>query len=348
MQTSPGRRAPTCVHGAVKRTSHTVRNPNRDFWCCSLPRDRTERCDYFVWADEASVAPSSTPSTIQHPSQSPNAKRFLDIQKGLQERPGNRIDTVDHESSSTDEESSVPQAPPLFLTGPSSSIIQERELPSSSQQPVPRRSLLGLDSPVMAPAEFAAVPASPPSQNQSSGGGSSMLLTPPTTVPRSANGFVSVDAEEPASPTLNKGKGRAVVNSMGGSVENEENPFLERPPAFNVALRADSTSNLLKFLPASSSGSPSRGEQIMTVFNRVKLAEEDLHTNIMQLQELGAVDYLLKTERQKNSFRIGNDAKADRIAELTAEVNALKREVQELKKSNHEKDQQIDSLLNGW
>ncbi|KIO09812.1 hypothetical protein M404DRAFT_995807 [Pisolithus tinctorius Marx 270] len=64
------------------------------------------------------------------------------------------------------------------------------------------------------------------------------------------------------------------------------------------------------------------------MLNRVKLAEK-LHANMMQLQELGVADYLLKTGRQSNSFKIGNDARADRITELTAEVDVLKREVQE-------------------
>lgn len=175
-----------------------------------------------------------------------------------------------------------------------------------------------------------------------------MLLTPPKTVHRSTSGFVLVDVGEPTSPTANKGKGRAVVDTIGGSVENEENPFLEKQPASNVIALADSAPNLLKFHPASSSGSPTPGEQFVTVFNRVKLAQDELQLNMKQLQELEVANYILKTERQKNSFKISNDAKAERIAELTAQVDALKKEVQELKKSNYDKDQQIASLLHGW
>lgn len=92
---------------------------------------------------------------------------------------------------------------------------------------------------------------------------------------------------------------------------------------------ADSAPNLLKFHPASSSGGPTPGEQFVTVFNRVKLAQEELHMNMKQLQELEVGNYILKTERQKNSFKFSNDAKAERIAELTAQVDALKKEVQE-------------------
>ncbi|KAI6110559.1 hypothetical protein EDD16DRAFT_1234775 [Pisolithus croceorrhizus] len=270
-----------------------------------------------------------TPSTIQHPPQSPMSKRLRDIEKGLQERHENRIVTADH-SSTVGEELPVQQALPLSLTsGSSSSTDQERELPPSPPKQVPRRSFLGLDSPVMTPAEVPAVPDSPPSQNRSSGLGSSMLLTPPKTVHRSTSGFVFVDVGEPISPTANKGKGRAVDDSIGGSTENEENPFFEKQPASNVVALADSVPNLLKFHPASSSGSPTPGEQFVTVFNRVKVAQEELHTNMKQLQEMEVTNYILKTERQKNSFKFSNDAKAERIAELTAQVDALKKEVHE-------------------
>ncbi|KAI6000692.1 hypothetical protein EDD15DRAFT_2362183 [Pisolithus albus] len=288
-----------------------------------------------VWADQVPDATTSTPSTIQHPPQSPMSKRLRDIEKGLQERNENRIGAADHPvyepSPTVGEESPVQQALPLSLAGSSSSTNQEREPPPSPPKHVPRRSLLGLDldSPVMAPAEVPAVSDSPPSQHRSSGVGSSMLLTPPKTVHRSTSGFVFVDVGEPTSPTANKGKGRAVDGSIGGSVENEENPFLEKQPASNVVAPADSAPNLLKFHPASSSGSPTPGEQFVTVFNRVKLAQEELHMNMKQLQELEVANYILKTERQKNSFKISNDAKAERIAELTAQVDALKKEVQE-------------------
>lgn len=281
------------------------------------------------------------------------SKRLRDIEKGLQERHESRIVAADRpvfEPPTVGDESPAQQALPLSLAGSSSSTNQERELPPSPPKQVPRRSLLGLDldSPVMTPAEVPAVSDSPPSQNRSSGVGSSMLLTPPKTVHRSTSGFVLVDVGEPTSPTANKGKGRAVVDTIGGSVENEENPFLEKQPASNVVALADSAPNLLKFHPASSSGSPTPGEQFVTVFNRVKLAQEELQLNMKQLQELEAANYILKTERQKNSFKISNDAKAERIAELTAQVDALKKEVQELKKSNYDKDQQIASLLHGW
>ncbi|KAI6121408.1 hypothetical protein F5141DRAFT_1089955 [Pisolithus sp. B1] len=264
------------------------------------------------------------------------SKRLRDIEKGLQERHENRIVTADH-SSTAGEELPVQQAlPPSLTSGSSSSTNQERELPPSPPKQVPRRSFLGLDSPVMTPAE---VPGSL---------GSSMLLTPPKTVHRSTSGFVFVDVGEPISPTANKGKGRAVDDSIGGSTENEENPFFEKQPASNVVALADSVPNLLKFHPASSSGSPTPGEQFVTVFNRVKVAQEELHTNMKQLQEMEVTNYILKTERQKNSFKFSNDAKAERIAELTAQVDALKKEVHELKKSNYDKDQQLASLLRGW
>ncbi|KAI6045971.1 hypothetical protein EDC04DRAFT_1857678 [Pisolithus marmoratus] len=286
---------------------------------------------------------------MAHPPQSPKSRRLREIEKGLQERHENRVDTTDHsiyEPPTVGEESPVLQGRSLLLTGSSPSVIQERELPPSPPKHMPRRSFLGLDSPVMAPAEVATVPASPPSQNRPSDVRNSMLLTPPKTVHRPAVGSIFVDVGELVSPTANKGKGRAVDDSMGGSVE--ENPFLEKPPAFNVAGRPDSASNLLKFLPASSSGSPSPGEQFVTVFNRVKLAQEELHMSMKQLQELELANYILKTERQKNSFKISNDAKAERIAELATQVDALKKEVQELKQSNLDKDQKISSLLRKW
>ncbi|KAI6169482.1 hypothetical protein EDD17DRAFT_12658 [Pisolithus thermaeus] len=220
MRTTP-QCIPTCSHGAVRRTSHSLRNPNRDFWCCRLSQSN-EGCKYFIWADQVpDGTSSSTPSTIQHPPQSPMSKRLRDIEKGLQERHENRIVTADH-SSTAGEELPVQQAlPPSLTSGSSSSTNQERELPPSPPKQVPRRSFLGLDSPVMTPAEVPAVPDSPPSQNRSSGLGSSMLLTPPKTVHRSTSGFVFVDVGEPISPTANKGKGRAVDDSIGGSTENE-------------------------------------------------------------------------------------------------------------------------------
>jgi len=86
----------------------------------------------------------------------------------------------------------------------------------------------------------------------------------------------------------------------------------------------------LFYSPDSSPGSdaaPTLAEQIAALVIQAKQQIENLQMTMEQLEQLGAMDYIMRIERQKNALSVSNDAKKKRIAELVAEVAALRNQV---------------------
>ncbi|KAL4074243.1 hypothetical protein J3A83DRAFT_4234637 [Scleroderma citrinum] len=331
-----------CKHGepALKRTSQTALNPNRDFWCCRYPPGDNARCKFFYWADDPIVkeryqVPSTTQQWRTEPpiSESPTrSKRLEDIQRGLQER---------HASQSSSE--TAVQSPGSSPHAPTGSIDWEQEPPSATPTHRPY-SFLGLYSPsVGSPVEDGASPVTPQKRRRHLDDDDdddedehSILLTPPETVHRPGVASTSFSGRpDPVTPTRNKGKERA-FDSGPGLAQNEDNPFIEGPSIPKAdrqpwMQRAGSTPQL-SYSPGSSSSSemaPTPAEQIAAIFTQVKQDIGRLQTTVEQLEQLGSLEYVLRIERQKTALSISNEAKKKRITELVAEVDDLRNQVRQ-------------------
>lgn len=338
-----------CYHGepAVIRTSRTPLNPNRDFWACGHPF--VTRCkDFFHWVDDPLVVGANQPSNTsqqqrtEHRSQNSvpetpgRSKRLEDIERGLQERSTNQSSSGALGSSQSSNESptssiqrSLAHQPPVPSLQTRTPSVEWEELPPTTPTNPPY-SFLGLYS------SSVASPVTPQErrrQLEPDEPENSILLTPPDTIHRPGPAASTSIGEipHPITPTKNKGKERA-FDSV--SSQNEENPFIQ-----GLAMpQTDGQSSLhmagsvpqLFYSPDSSPGSdvaPTLAEQIAALVIQAKQQVEKLQMTMEQLEQLGSMDYIMRIERQKNALSVSNEAKKKRIAELVAEVAALRNQV---------------------
>lgn len=105
----------------------------------------------------------------------------------------------------------------------------------------------------------------------------------------------------------------------------QDDLFDTLPTSFQDALHHASTSAAARHPSPGPSSTPTTGERIVTHLAEFReTVVNALQTYADTFDRLDAAKYIERLERQKNALEVGAEAKTKRIAQLTAECDALK------------------------
>ncbi|KAG2150912.1 hypothetical protein DEU56DRAFT_779044 [Suillus clintonianus] len=307
-----------CSHGetAMRKTSQTPSNPNREFYTCSRS-NQSERCKFFYWADDpiffrqqnTSAIPSPPPApSVPPPSQRQRAASFRALstpQKSPRKSPQqNAVATTDPTRS--------------FLFGSQSSqastIGDWEEIspvvdPEQSGSSGSTDQSLGVLDP-RTPKKPRITSMEQPSNVQPI----SLPLTPPQTIRlrRHADtsfGQGTFQPDFPSTPTRNKGKEREY--SGGEQTTSGANAPVPGP--------SETGSNTME----SASNAPARpsstlGRTSSNPFIDHRTTGEIMASHIESLIALESPSYVRKMERKVNALDLSNKAKAKYLEDLKA------------------------------
>ncbi|KAF8447703.1 hypothetical protein L210DRAFT_3526991 [Boletus edulis BED1] len=356
---------------AAKHESTTLKNPNRDFYCCKRSQGDANRCKFWHWADQVPrlrdnqggprVQPVTTPSvrTSQQqfspprsPAESPQRRKRMDaIEAGLRQREQDIVAT--RPSSSMERGASTSPSGVQADCQPASPVPTE---PEPEVEAPPRRSFLGLlDSPELhsSTMQEEGQPSTPkkrrislptegseiPPRTAPFGGG--LPLTPPQTIRRG----MQPDGPEPVSPIVRSRKGKERESVLLARTHDQDR-FDREPqeedslPLFTLPEDTSSTSSV----------SPTIAENVLDYNDGIKARVKALSEYVDSFDIAQAAKSLQTIERQKIQYEYRDRSQKMRIEELVEEKDILIAEITQLKEAlerserrNRIKDEEVAS-----
>ncbi|KAG1832508.1 hypothetical protein EV424DRAFT_1369021 [Suillus variegatus] len=324
-----------CSHGetAIRRTSQTSSNPNREFYTCSRSI-QSERCRFFYWVDDpifspqqhSSVSPSVSASSRPPPSQRQRAesartlstpqksprKRMADIAAALHE-PELEATSAPQYGSPQQNATAINDRTRSFLFGSQSSQAstigdwEETSPEDDPEQNSPSRSvdqsLRNIDQRTPKKPRVASV-------DQRSGVQIPFPLTPPQTSRRRVdNPDQSIFETDffPQTPTRNKGKERE--NSGGEQTTSGTNARI--PSAFE-----NGSSSFKREVPAHTSKPLERTSSNPFIVDQT--TGESIASHLEALDALKSPSYIRKMEKKLSALDQSNKFKAKYLEDLKA------------------------------
>ncbi|KAF8839489.1 hypothetical protein BDN67DRAFT_757938 [Paxillus ammoniavirescens] len=252
------------------------------------------------------------------------------------------------------QEVSMPSSFPAHPSSPASTDIDwDKELPPATPTHA-RYSFLGL--PLSRDSTTPAIePATPKNRSSSplldfngnvnvdSERPNSLLPTPPQTTQRRTGPMLTYPGEsnsniraDPRTSTRRKGKERARPEWDGFIETDEENPFDESTSALRSRTQSQDSDTLPRLARAAprtsldSDGSPTTTDQIAANIVGMNQPIRALQAHMDSLEQLDAVKYIEKLDREKQALALGHEAKKKRIEALSVELDAVREQLRNL------------------
>ncbi|KIJ19172.1 hypothetical protein PAXINDRAFT_97198 [Paxillus involutus ATCC 200175] len=247
------------------------------------------------------------------------------------------------------QEVSMPSSFPVHPSSPASTDIDwDKELPPATPTHA-RYSFLGLPlsqgstTPAIEPATPKNRSSSPLldfNGNVNSESPNSLLPTPPQTTQRRTGPTLTYPGEsnsniraDPRTSTRRKGKERARPEWDVFIETDEENPFDESTSAHRSRTQSQDNNTLPRLARAAprtsldSDGSPTTTDQIAANIVGINQPIRALQAYMDSLEQLDAVKYIEKLDREKQALVLGHEAKKKRIEALSVELDAVREQL---------------------
>ncbi|KIK97797.1 hypothetical protein PAXRUDRAFT_824568 [Paxillus rubicundulus Ve08.2h10] len=275
-------------------------------------------------------------------------------------RPSSTAPSLAHAAEVFMPPSSFPACP----SSPASTNIDwDRELPPATPTHA-RYSFLGLPpsqdstAPVVGQATPKNRPLSPLldfNGNFNSDRPNSLLPTPPQTTQRRTGPTLTYPVESNGNSrgdprTRRQGKERAHPERDGFVEIDEENPFDDTTSAYRARTRAQESNTLSRLTrPAprtslDSDGSPTTTDQIAEKIVGMSEPIRALQAHLDSLEQLDAIKYIEKLDREKQALSLRYEAKRKHIEAMSVELDAVREQLRKSEENCRVKDAVIEAL----